>query len=557
MLTYLRIENLALLEAVELEFAPGFTALTGETGAGKSVLLGALSLLAGNRAEKTLIRSGADQCTVEAILDMSDARRLERFLDQASLPACEEGQLLIKRVVARDKASRVLINGSVATLSQLQQLAGLWIDFHGPGEPQKLFAENEQLRLLDWFAGLRGQLAEYRALYDAWRRDSEQLERMRGEQRLSPDEAAFLQSQVEAIDALKLNPASLEELESQYQRLQGANERRAAIEQLHMGLSADKAVLDRLRGLLAPARALALADPSSRAIADRIESLLIEADDIAGDIRQLADEDEISPAEAQRIEARMDAWLGISRRYGLSLEQVLEKRQQMADRLALQGNLDEVLAQRQQQLDKTAAQLRLLAADLRSARMKAAKSLAEEALELLHQLGFPHARLAIDIITEKALGPTGDSACRFTFAPNAGHPPLPLNKIASSGEMARVLLALKSVLAASDATPVLVFDEVDANIGGEVASAVARLLHQLGHRHQVFCITHLPQVASVANHHFLVRKEQSPTTTSVFLTCLDHDPAARIDEFARMLGDRDSPAARSHAASLLATEHKK
>jgi DNA repair protein RecN (Recombination protein N) len=230
---------------------------------------------------------------------------------------------------------------------------------------------------------------------------------------------------------------------------------------------------------------------------------------------------------------------------------VLSKREQMAQRLSIQGDIEGTLQSLQDKADVMEGRVMEAAAGLRSARLKAAHKLAREAENLMAGLGFKKPRLGIEIIARNRLGPTGDADCRMTFAPNPGSDPLPLNKIASSGEMARVMLALKSVLATVDATPVLVFDEVDSNIGGEVATAVARLLADLGKNHQVFCITHLPQVASVAKNHYVVEKLQSDDATRITIECLDHDADARVDEFARMLGDRGSDAARQHARELL------
>lgn len=552
MLQILRIENLALMERATLEFAGGFTAVTGETGAGKSVLLGALSLLSGNRADKSLIRQGEVRCVVEAVLDIRrTGKRLERMLAEAELPACEEGQLLLKRIIERERPSRVMINGGLATLGQLQQMSFAWIDFHGPGEPQKLFHEAEQLQLLDLFAGNREQLAQYRRGYADYRASLARLEELQTEESLSPDEAAFLRSQVEGIDDLKLSAARVEQLEQNYQRLSHANEWRDLVERIGGVFGAEDGLTDQLRSCVGNAQRLAQIDGEMRPLADRIESLMIELDDLAEEFNSLAENPELGEDDARQIEQDMENWLSLSRKYGPAVERVLARREAMAAKLSLQGNLKGVVAEQQAIISKQDKALRVVAAELKTARQKAAQQLSRQAEKLLRELGFKHPRLQIEVFSENELGQAGDSGCRITFAPNPGMQPAPLNKIASSGEMARVMLALKSVMAATDATPVLVFDEVDSNIGGEVASAVARLLKALGQQHQVFCITHLPQVASSADHHFVVSKEQSTESTSVDISCIDNHTTARLDEFARMLGDRNSSSARQHAASLL------
>ena len=551
MLHSLRIENLALMDAVSLEFAPGYTAVTGETGAGKSVLLGALSLLSGARADKTLIRQGAETCTLEAAFLLPATEHLDVLLQEMGLPSCDDGQLLIRRILSHSRPSRITVNGAMATLAQLQEIGKKWIDFHGPGEPQKLFHESEQLALLDLFAGLRQELDRYRDGYRAWRAQLEEIERLRNETRLSPEERAFLKTQVQEIDKLKLSEARIQQLEQDFRRLSGSQELKELCAQLDDRFLGTKGICDRLQGVLPVARKLAELDPATAHLADRVESLVIEANDLATEWAGLAGDADFNPSQARQIEADMDTWLTLRRRYGTSVETVLARRDSIAERIALQGNLEETIGEKQAEADRMEAHLRKEADALRSARLKAAQKLGREAEALLRELGFKKPRLNIDIVTREKLGPTGNSDCRMTFSPNPGNALLPLNKIASSGEMARVMLALKSVLAAVDYTPVLVFDEVDANIGGEVATAVAKLLAKLGKDHQVFSITHLPQVAAVAKNHYVVEKHQDEESTTVRIDCLDDKEEARIEEFARMLGNRSSKSAREHAARLL------
>ena len=552
MLHSLRIENLALMDAVSLEFENGYTAVTGETGAGKSVLLGALALLSGSRADKTLIREGTDTCTLEAALQLTEPRDMDQMLEETGLPPTEEGQLLLRRVVSSSKASKIYVNGAMATLAQLQEIGKQWIDFHGPGEPQKLFHEHEQLALLDLFAGLEEDLAGYLAGYREWRSQLEELDRLRNETRLSPEEAAFLKAQVREIDDLKLSEERISQLEQDFRRISGSQELKDLCQQLDERFLGGKGICDRLQSALPLARKLAQLDPSITPLADRVESLVIEAGDLAGEWSSLAGVSDFDPRQIRQIESDMETWMGLRRRFGSYVEAILAKRDSMAERLDIQGDLEGTLQTRQEEADQREAALRQQAGKLRRRRLKAAQQLARDAEEHLRGLGFKKPRLSIEIVARQKLGPTGDCDCRMTFSPNPGSSLLPLNKIASSGEMARVMLALKSVLARVDSTPVLVFDEVDSNIGGEVATAVARLLAELGRDHQVFCITHLPQVASVAKNHYVVEKDQGEESTVITIGCLSGDREARISEFARMLGDRGSKSAREHAAQLLA-----
>lgn len=551
MLISLRIENLALMDAISLDFEQGFTAVTGETGAGKSILLGALSLLSGARAEKTMIRQGTDSCTLEAAFIMPKVSRMDKLLDEMGLPEMEDGQLLIKRILSTSKSSRIWINGSMATLAQLQEIGKQWIDFHGPGEPQKLFHEREQLALLDLFAGLGSTMSEYRARYRQWKDLLEEMHRLRNESRLSPEESEFLKDQIREIDSLRLSEERIDQLDQDYRRISSSQELKELCAHLDESFLGSKGICQRLQAALALARKLSALDPSSAALLDRVESLVIEANDLSAEWRTLAFETDYDAAQIKQIESDMEKWMRLKRRYGASVESILEKRSAMAERLEIQGDLAGTLDRKQAEADALELQLRNTASDIRSQRLKSAHTLAREAEALLRDLGFKKPKLGIEINVREKLGPAGDSDCRMTFSPNPGSPMLALNKIASSGEMARVMLALKSVLAAVDSTPVLVFDEVDSNIGGEVATSVARLLKVLGGNHQVFCITHLPQVASVATNHYVVDKLQGEDSTTVTIECLNTDTDRRVDEFARMLGDRTSAAARQHAEKLL------
>lgn len=552
MLQYLRIENLALLKEMELEFGPGLIAVTGETGAGKSVLLGALRLLSGTRAEKTLIRQGADQLLVEAALHFADTTGLDSLLEELGLPACEDGQLLLRRTLAREKSARVQVNGALTTLASLSRLGEEWIDFHGPGEPQKLLRESWQLELLDLYARNGPERVAYGEAYGSWRKASAQIARLRGQEQLDEDEAAFLRAQVEKIDAANLSEESVALLESEFARMDRAEDLLRTAGSLAEGLGGEEGLAGRLGEILPAARELEDIDPELAALSRRLESSLIELEDLAGEYRHVAESADSDPERAQEVREAMEEWLALKRKYGPEVESVLAKREELSARLESQGDIEATL-ERLCAAEKAARKrVRETGAALRASREKAAKGLAREALRRLRPLGFPRACLEIAILPEDGPRAHGDSRARILFSPHAGQEPLPLDRIASSGETARVLLALKSVLARVDKTPVLVFDEVDANVGGEIATAVAVELGGLGREgHQVFCVTHLPQVAARAPSHFVVEKAQSTKATTVTIGALGPDSAERLEELARMLGDRSSSSARQHARELL------
>ncbi len=549
MIRRLIIRDLALMDRADLEVGPGFTVVTGETGAGKSVLLGALSLLAGNRAAKTIVRKGAEECAVEAELVVEGDRRFDETLKALDLPACDDGLLILKRSVHATKAGRISVNGGSATLTQLQQLGELWIDFHGPGEPQKLMRAETQLEMLDLHAGLAAPLAAYRA---GWRQRHELLREAAeaaAAERLSEDEEAFLRSQLEKLDSLDLSEEAIAKLERDHARASRAQELAALLGQLDAGLGAD-GLGEVLPKLLKAGDDVARIDADAASLRDRLNSLAAEAEDIRADFARLGrglSADEEATAD---LDAQMNRWLEFRRKYGPGAETVREKREALRRRLASQGDVEARVAQLKAEAAQVEKELRKQAAVLRAARLKAAEKLAAAARKMLGSLGFKKADLRIEVAVAE-LGPRGADAVRFRFCPNAGQDLLPLDQIASSGEAARVMLALKTVLAAVDRTPVLVFDEVDANVGGEIGAQVGRELAALGAGHQVFCVTHLPQVAALGHAHLVVTKTQDDRSTTVAIAPVHARRKDRESELARMLGDRASKVALSHARELL------
>ena len=549
MIRRLQIRDLALMDRTSLELGAGFTVVTGETGAGKSVLLGALSLLAGNRAAKTIVRKGAEECSVEAELETDGDKRFDEVLKTLDLPACDDGLLILKRSVHATKSGRISINGGSATLTQLQQLGELWIDFHGPGEPQKLMRAETQLEMLDLHAGLAAPLATYRA---GWRQRNELLREAAEAataERLSEDEAAFLRSQLEKLDSLDLSEEAITKLERDHARSSRAQELAALLGQLEAGLGSD-GLGEVIPKLLKAGDDVARIDEEASALRDRLNSLAAEAEDIRADFARLGRGLSSDDESAAELDGKMNLWLEFRRKYGPGADSVREKREALRRRLASQGDVEARVAKLKAEAAKVEKDLRKQADTLRAARSKAADKLAAAARKMLGSLGFKKADLRIEVATAE-LGPHGADAVRFLFCPNAGQDLLPLDQIASSGEAARVMLALKTVLAAVDRTPVLVFDEVDANVGGEIGAQVGRELAALGKGHQVFCVTHLPQVAALGHSHLVVTKTQDDKSTTVEIAPVHGKRKDRESELARMLGDRASKVALSHARELL------
>ena len=551
MLKYIRIKNLALLEEVTLEFESGFTAVTGETGAGKSVLLGALGLLSGARTDKGVIRQGQDLLEVEAALYFADALLIDKLLEAAGLPTCEDGLLLLQRTIHHSKIPRIQINGSLATLAQLQALGESWIDFHGPGEPQKLFQEKRQLEMLDTYAGNVGELAAFALSFEEWRKALREIETLETGERLDLDELDFVRKQIKKIDAVDVSEDTIEELERDYNRISSAQELVSLASACSEGIIGEQSANDLLGGVLLRLEEMVELDEGSQSLLERARSLQIELQDLGEELGHLVNDYDFDPEAIEAATERMNLWQELRRKYGGSVEAVLSKREELAQKIEIQGDLEGVLAKKRKASVDLEAELKKQAQKLTASRRKSAKVLAQKAADLLQALGFKKARLEIELIADAKLHDYGDSHCQFLFAPNAGQNLQPLNKIASSGETARVMLALKTVLAEADATPLLVFDEVDANVGGEVGRAVGAELARLAKKHQVLCVTHLPQVASLAHNHYVVTKSQDKDSTAVNIASLGDSRSDRLEELARMLGDRKSASARAHAEELL------
>lgn len=551
MIEYLRIENLALLERAEIDFTEGFTAVTGETGAGKSVLLGALAMLSGARCGKEAVGGHSDTCRVEAVLRFKDTSKIDRLLESSGLPPCEDGTLLISRVVGISKPSRAFVNSSPAPLSFLSKLGGYWIDFHGPGEPQKLFSRKNQLEMLDTFAGDSQLLEEYMRIYSERRQMLSNIESLSQTKSLGEDEIEFLRSRIAAIDAVNPTEESIAELEEKSKLAEAASDIVEKSSAVAEAIDGDGGILEKLAAASKFASEISRFSAAAESLSERLRGVGLELADISSEYGNLARSSNMDEAQIETVRRKMTDWLGLCRKFGNSVESVLSARREMAAKIENQSDVRATMEKLRRRADELLESLVPIAEKILKAREKAAKKLAERASKTLLGLGFKNARFDISISAESEPSPDCGSSCEFMFMANPGQPLLPLAKIASSGELARVMLALKTTLADADATPLLVFDEVDANVGGEIGAEVGKRLAELSKSHQVFCVTHLPQVAACANGHFLVEKSQTKTSTSVSIARIDGDKKRRVSELARMLGDRNSESAVAHAQKLL------
>ena len=545
-LSLLRIRNLALVEDLQWQLAPGFTAVTGETGAGKSIIIGALQLLLGERAEKGLIRTGAEMCTVEAVFEGPELAKLNPRLAEAGVEPCGQ-ELILKRSFSASGGNRQFINGSPTTLSVLKMLGDELVDLHGPHDHQSILAPDRQLALLDAFAHAATEdfEAEFRRLQALV---VEQIALGTAEN-AREQEIDLLRHQVNEIASANLASDEEREIESRYKL--ASNSRRLI--ELATGVAqrlaeADDSVLTQLAETQRLLRELEKIDGRLAEFSSTHEASVVELTEIARGLVSYAERLDLDGAQLAVLEQRVSLFETLKRKYGGSISEVIAFGERAAERMRKIEGRDAELERLVWEIEKSRRDLRRAGDALHQLRARAAPRLSEHIRQNLRDLGFRQSEFEARLTALAEPKPSGFDSVELLFSPNPGEPLKPLRSIASSGEISRLMLAIKSSLAAQDAIPLLVFDEIDANVGGEIANAVGAKMRALASDHQVLCITHLPQVAAAASSHFVVTKEVVRGRT--FSELREVTSKARREEVARMLGGQ-SESALKHAATLL------
>ena len=555
MIEHLSVSGLAVVEKAELSFGPGLNAITGETGAGKSVLLSAIGLLAGARADREEIRAGFDRADVSAriVLPPPALETVAPVLEESGVDPCEDGVLLLRRTVSASGGGRCFANGCPTTVQTLRRIGARLVDFHGPHDNQSLLDPDFQLEALDAFGGVSSEGAAYAAAWKAWRALSAHRDELESESDGSvAREIDMLRYQVREIDDAALDPeADGDALRDEYAAASNA----ARIQELG---SAACAALSEAEGsavdsVAAAVRALdEMASLSPRDAADwldRARTLSAGISDLSLDMSSSLSRVDASPERLAELETRISLVETLRHKYGRTVPDVLAFREKAATRLADLEGRGEELARLDGELAKAFSAVEAAGRSLSAKRSAAASALARAVSAELRDLGLLRCGFEVSVLPAKPRE-SGCDEVSFGFSANPGEPVRPLRLVASSGEISRVMLALKTVLAAHDRIPVLVFDEIDANVGGETARVVGRKLAALGASRQILCITHLPQVASCGASHFSVRKEVRGDRT--FTTIEPLEGEARVDEIARMLGGAGlTSVVRRHAEELL------
>ena len=547
-LSLLRIRNLALVEDLEWQLAPGFTAITGETGAGKSIIIGALQLLLGERTDKSLIRTGAESCTVEAVFAGDELKQLNSLLDECGVESAD-GELIVKRSFSTAGTNRQFINGSPTTLAVLKLVGDELVDLHGPHDHQSLLSPERQLALLDGYAHSDETLREFEQAY-------RKLQSLRAEHAsLSTAESAreqeidLLRHQINEITGANLTSGEEDEIATRYRLASNSKRLLELAAAISRKLSeADDAILSQLAETQRLLRDLEKIDPDKSTLADAHAACVVELSEISRTVGQYAEQLDLDPAQLAALEERVTLFESLKRKYGGSIAGVIAFGERAAERMRKIEGRDAELERLSQEIESARGEVERIGHALHKARSKAAPKLAENIRANLRDLGFRQSEFDVKLAGLEEARASGFDAVELLFSPNPGEPLKPLRLIASSGEISRLMLAIKSSLAAQDAIPLLVFDEIDANVGGEIANAVGEKMRKLAAEHQVLCITHLPQVAAAAATQFVVTKEVVRGRTHSRLS--EVAGKARQEEIARMLGGKTDSALK-HAATLL------
>jgi len=555
MLAELRIVNFALIEQLSLQFHSGFTVLTGETGAGKSLLIDAIALLVGGRAVTDQIRSGEDEAQLEAAFHLPDTHPLLQRLRLQEIIGQNESELILRRVLSRSGRHRVYVNGRLCPLRVLEELGGTLVDIHGQHEQQSLLATAKQLDALDAFGRLYELRGRYEQAYREWKELRTQLDALQSDAVDCARRDDMLRFQAQEIEQSGLLPDEEERLRSERQRLVHMHRLRELVHETHVELQADEeAVLTRLGRIARTLAELAQTDPTMGDCEQVAMDSAIQLKELAGRLRDYAQQLEADPDRQAVVEDRLDLIQRLKKKYGGSVEAVLATGRRVQEELQLFDNHEVRTAELIARLDEEARRLHILAEQLSKKRIEAAKRMTTLVGAELAALKMEQAIFQVTVASDEStegLGQAGRDRVEFLLSSNRGEPLRPLGRVASGGELSRIMLALKTVLAEKDQVPVLIFDEIDTGVGGAVAAAMGRRLRKIGAFHQVFCITHLPQVASQAEHHLLVEKGLESQRASTSVRALKG--MGREEEIARMLsGLTITKKVRETAAELIA-----
>ncbi len=550
MLKHLYIKNFALIDILDIDLYPGFSVITGETGAGKSIVLGAIGLLLGQRADLKTLKQGAERCVIEAHFDLS-RYDMKDFFDENDIEY-DANDCIIRRELTAAGKSRAFINDTPVQLSMLKELGERLVDVHSQHQNLLLNKQDFQMSVLDIIADDAKELADYKASYDAYHQAANELEALKEEIERNRQNVDFLQFQYQELEGARLNIGEQEELEQKSDTMTHAEDIKSALYTADNALQADETgIVSQLRSALNAMKGISRVFSEAEELATRMDSTYIELKDIAQEVGSLLGNVDFDPAELDHINERLDRLYDLQKKYHAEdTKGLIALRDSLKEQLDHIDNSDETLREREQQVEQLKAQCQQKADTLTKLRTKAAKKVETEMQQRLVPLGMPNIRFQVSISKEN-LAANGQDKVAYLFSANTSTPLQPVSQVASGGEIARVMLSLKAMISGAVKLPTIIFDEIDTGVSGKIAEKMAEIMYEMGsHERQVISITHLPQIAALGAAHYKVEKEETPQGTTSRMEILS--PEERITEIAQMLsGSKVTEAAIQNAKQLL------
>ena len=550
MLQQLYIKNFTLIDELDIELHPGFSVITGETGAGKSIILGAIGLLLGQRADSKSIKQGADRCVIEAHFDLS-RYDLKPFFDENDIEYDDHDTIIRRELTAAGK-SRAFINDTPVALTMLKELGDQLMDVHSQHQNLLLNKQDFQLNVVDILANDSKELEDYQQCFANYQQKTKELNQLREEIERNRQNADFLQFQYDELETAQLVEGEQEELEQQSETMSHAEDIKTALYEADNALNGDECgVVSQVKSAYNALNGISKVMPKTDELTERLDSCRIELKDIADEVSQLLERTDFNPAELDNINNRLDRLYELEKKYHVeTVEELIQQRDDLKLKLSHIENSDEAVSE----MEKEVAKLRSLCAQraesISKMRQTTAKQMRSNLAQRLEQLGMPHARFDVSI-TKTELGKNGQDSISFLFSANTSTPLQPVSQVASGGEIARVMLSLKAMISGAVKLPTIIFDEIDTGVSGKIAEKMAQIMQEMGRtERQVISITHLPQIAALGSHHYRVSKEETKNGTVSHMTELNNEE--RITEIAQMLSGSDiSDAAIQNAKELL------
>ncbi len=550
MLRHLYIKNYTLIDELDIEFNAGFSVITGETGAGKSIILGAIGLLLGQRADSKAIKSGADRCIIEAHFDLS-RYEMDDFFKENDIEE-DAHDTIVRREFTASGKSRAFINDTPVSLAMMKDLGERLVDVHSQHQNLLLAKQDFQLNVVDIIAKDHQELADYQNNYDEYQSTSSQLDALRQEIAQGQQETDFLQFQYDELSAAKLVEGEQEELEAKSDQMTHSEDIKQALYEAENAFSSDEEnILSKLKHTISSLHSVERVYPDAEELANRMDSCYIELKDLADEVSDRLERFDFDPSELETINQRLDRIYDLQKKYHVTtVQELISLRNSVEERLSKIENSDEAVAELQQRLTKLQETCQKKAELLTKKRLLAARHIEKMLREKLVPLGMPNVRFEVSVSKEQ-LGRNGQDRVSFLFSANTSTPMQPVSQVASGGEIARVMLSVKALISGFVKLPTIIFDEIDTGVSGKIAEQMAQMMHEMGQQErQVISITHLPQIAALGTTHYKVYKEEGPKGTISHMQQLSHDE--RITEIAQMLsGSAVSAAAIENAKQLL------